>query len=261
MSSVGPFCVASGIRAVPLRETRPTEDGAADHTAGVTIPHDAVVLAYGAAQRLGGADKPGVRVGGRALLDRVLAACRGADRTVVVGDPRATVHPVLWTREDPPGGGPLAALDAGVRKIGASTGTATATRTAAGSGTGDRGGDTGADVLLVLSADLPFLDEDTVQRLIGALVAAPDAEAALLTDSGGRDQPLVAAYRAAPLRRELARIAEERGTLAAWPAAAAHRSAAPHPGPRRAPRLLRLRHLGGHRHGPGPHQGAWDRAG
>ncbi|WP_329280658.1 DUF6457 domain-containing protein [Streptomyces sp. NBC_00691] len=183
----------------------------------MTIPHDAVVLAGGAAQRLGGADKPGVRVGGRALLDRVLAACRGADRTVVVGDPRATVHPVLWTREDPPGGGPLAALDAGVRKIGASTGTATATRTAAGSGTGDRGGDTGADVLLVLSADLPFLDEDTVQRLIGALVAAPDAEAALLTDSGGRDQPLVAAYRAAPLRRELARIAEERGTLAGGP--------------------------------------------
>ncbi|MCZ4516733.1 molybdenum cofactor guanylyltransferase, partial [Streptomyces sp. ActVer] len=29
------------------------------------------MLAGGAARRLGGADKPGVRVGGRALLDRV----------------------------------------------------------------------------------------------------------------------------------------------------------------------------------------------
>ncbi|MCB8902471.1 MULTISPECIES: NTP transferase domain-containing protein [unclassified Streptomyces] len=167
----------------------------------MTTPHDAVVLAGGAAQRLGGADKPGVRVGGRALLDRVLAACRGADRTVVVGDSRPTVHPVRWTREDPPGGGPLAALDAGVREIRAGAGA----------------GQTGADVLLVLSADLPFLDEDTVHRLLGALADAPDAEAALLTDAGGRDQPLVAAYRATPLRRELARIAEERGTLAGGP--------------------------------------------
>ncbi|MFD4315744.1 NTP transferase domain-containing protein [Streptomyces sp. NPDC058548] len=162
----------------------------------MTTPYDAVVLAGGAAQRLGGADKPGVRVGGRALLDRVLAACRGADRTVVVGDSRPTVRPVRWTREDPPGGGPLAALDAGV---------------CAGVG------ESGADVLLVLSADLPFLDEDTVHRLLGALADAPDAEAALLTDAGGRDQPLVAAYRAAPLRRELARITEERGTLAGGP--------------------------------------------
>ncbi|MYS16776.1 NTP transferase domain-containing protein, partial [Streptomyces sp. SID4982] len=33
-------------------------------------PYDAVVLAGGGARRLGGADKPGVQVGGRALLDR-----------------------------------------------------------------------------------------------------------------------------------------------------------------------------------------------
>ncbi|MBP2583301.1 molybdopterin-guanine dinucleotide biosynthesis protein A [Streptomyces sp. PvR006] len=177
----------------------------------MTTPHDAVVLAGGAAQRLGGADKPGVRVGGRALLDRVLAACRGADRTVVVGDARPTVRSVRWTREDPPGGGPLAALDAGVREIG------TGARAGVGPEVGPGGGDAGADVLLVLSADLPFLDEDTVHRLLGALADAPDAEAALLTDAGGRDQPLVAAYRVVPLRRELARIAEERGTLAGGP--------------------------------------------
>ncbi|MYY85285.1 NTP transferase domain-containing protein, partial [Streptomyces sp. SID335] len=47
-------------------------------------PYDAVVLAGGGAARLGGADKPGVRVGGRALIDRVLAACSGAGTTVVV---------------------------------------------------------------------------------------------------------------------------------------------------------------------------------
>ncbi|MFJ8298516.1 NTP transferase domain-containing protein [Streptomyces sp. NPDC094447] len=200
----------------------------------MTTPHDAVVLAGGAARRLGGADKPGVRVGGRPLLDRVLAACRGAERTVVVGAPRPTVRPVHWTREDPPGGGPLAALDAGVRAMGADTdGPATGAGTGTGTGTDDQGtngaqaGGTptggaladgaGGRVLLVLSADLPFLDEDTVHRLLGALADHPEAEAALLTDAEERDQPLVAAYRTTPLRRELARIAEERGTLAGGP--------------------------------------------
>ncbi|WP_017240337.1 NTP transferase domain-containing protein [Streptomyces sp. SS] len=158
----------------------------------MTTAYDAVVLAGGAARRLGGSDKPGVRVGGRTLLDRVLAACPDAGRTVVVGDPRPTVRPVRWTREEPPGGGPLAALDAGVRE-------------------------TEADVLLVLSADLPFLDDATVRRLSAALDDAPEAEVALLTDAEGRDQPLVAAYRSGPLRRELARLGHEHGGLADLP--------------------------------------------
>ncbi|MFI1713663.1 NTP transferase domain-containing protein [Streptomyces litmocidini] len=158
----------------------------------MTTAYDAVVLAGGAARRLGGSDKPGVRVGGRTLLDRVLAACPDAGRTVVVASPRPTARPVHWTREDPPGGGPLAALGAGVRE-------------------------TRADVLLVLSADLPFLDGTAVRRLLDALDATPGAEAALLADADGRDQPLVAAYRRAPLLRELALITDRRGTLEGGP--------------------------------------------
>ncbi|WP_190199207.1 NTP transferase domain-containing protein, partial [Streptomyces djakartensis] len=46
-----------------------------------TAAYDAIVLAGGAARRLGGADKPGVRVGGRALLDGVRAACARARTT------------------------------------------------------------------------------------------------------------------------------------------------------------------------------------
>ncbi|WP_055712320.1 DUF6457 domain-containing protein [Streptomyces torulosus] len=194
-----------------------------------TEAYDAVVLAGGAARRLGGADKPGVRVGGRALLDRVLAACAGARTTVVVADPRPTARPVLWAREEPPGGGPLAALDAGLRR-------------------------TTAPYVVVLSADLPFLAEETVRRLLDTLRgsavapqgAAPDviegtdgtdgaapptgaldgsprapaqapADGVLVTDSGGRDQPLVAAYRADALRRELARLGAEHGGTAGLP--------------------------------------------
>ncbi|GAT84287.1 molybdopterin-guanine dinucleotide biosynthesis protein [Streptomyces sp. F-3] len=159
--------------------------------------YDAVVLAGGAARRLGGADKPGVRVGGRTLLDRVLAACADARTTVVVADPRPTARPVCWAREEPPGAGPLAALDAGLRR-------------------------TTADHVVVLSADLPFLRPVTVRRLLSALCAG-EADGALLTDADGHDQPLVAAYRAHTLRRELAALTTrrtasgDRGTLAGLP--------------------------------------------
>ncbi|MGZ2360337.1 molybdenum cofactor guanylyltransferase [Streptomyces sp. 372A] len=153
--------------------------------------YDAIVLAGGSAERLGGADKPAVRVGGRPLLDRVLAACAGAGATVVVGDRRSTARAVTWAREVPPGGGPLAALGAGIRH-------------------------TSADRVLVLSADLPFLDAGTV----AALVAASErrgVEGALCSDQDGRDQPLVAVYRGEPLRRELALLAAEHGGLGGLP--------------------------------------------
>ncbi|WP_328425813.1 NTP transferase domain-containing protein [Streptomyces sp. NBC_00443] len=163
--------------------------GAAD--AVHDVAYDAVVLAGGAARRLGGVDKPGVRVGGRPLLDRVLAACSDARTTVVVADPRPTARPVTWAREDPPGGGPVAALDAGLRH-------------------------TGAEQVVVLSADLPFLDEGTVRRLLAALRSG-GADGALLTDADGRDQPLVAAYRAPALRRELAALTQGRDGLAGLP--------------------------------------------
>jgi molybdopterin-guanine dinucleotide biosynthesis protein A len=198
-------------------------------TSGADAVYDAVVLAGGAARRLGGADKPGVRVGGRALLDRVLAACAGATRTVVVARPRATARPVEWAREDPPGGGPLAALDAGLRH-------------------------TTAPYVVVLSADLPFLEAGTVRSLLDTLGAGarpdtlradpPDTrraggtdpiplgstdarplddgqglgtEGVLLTDPDGRDQPLVAVYRADALRRELAVLAAAHGGLGGLP--------------------------------------------
>ncbi|GAA2731213.1 NTP transferase domain-containing protein [Streptomyces nogalater] len=164
---------------------------AAPAAPGTPAPYDAVVLAGGAARRLGGADKPGVRVGGRALLDRVLAACADARTTVVVAAPRPTARPVRWTREEPPGGGPLAALAAGLRH-------------------------TTAGHTVVLSADLPFVRPGTLRRLLTA-VRDTGADGTLLTDAGGRDQPLVAAYRTAALRRELAALTAAHGDLTGLP--------------------------------------------
>ncbi|MTE19947.1 NTP transferase domain-containing protein [Streptomyces sp. TRM43335] len=163
----------------------------------MTHAYDAVVIAGGAARRLGGADKPALTVGGRALLDRVLHACADAARTVVVGPRRPTARPVEWAREEPPGGGPLAALDAGLRRT-------------------ERG------TVLVLSADLPFLTSATVRRLLdrvggtsgGGGTGSP-VDGAIVDD--GRAQPLLGVYRAESLRRELALVATEHGRLAGLP--------------------------------------------
>ncbi|MEV6757876.1 NTP transferase domain-containing protein [Streptomyces sp. NPDC051214] len=161
------------------------------NTSPSALPYDAVVLAGGGARRLGGADKPGLKVGGRALLDRVLGACSGAGTTVVVAAPRPTTRPVEWAREEPAGAGPLAALDAGLRC-------------------------TQAEQVMVLSADLPFLEERTVGGLLAELRES-GADGAVLRDSGGRDQPLVAAYRSTALKREIARLAAEHDGLTGLP--------------------------------------------
>ncbi|MFJ3547786.1 MULTISPECIES: NTP transferase domain-containing protein [Streptomyces] len=179
-----------------MTEYQPPGDSSGDPSGGACgdpgPAYDAVVLAGGAARRLGGADKPGVRVGGRALLDRVLTACAGARTTVVVAGPRPTVRPVIWSREEPPGGGPLAALAAGLRH-------------------------TTADRVVLLSADLPFLDHRTVRGLLAPLGHGATADGVLLTDADGRDQPLVAAYRTASLRRELAVLTGRHRDLAGLP--------------------------------------------
>ncbi|GAB7181967.1 molybdopterin-guanine dinucleotide biosynthesis protein A [Kitasatospora sp. Ki12] len=151
-------------------------------------PYDVIVPAGGAARRLGGADKPGLTVGETTLLDRVLAACADARTTVVVGPARPTTRTgVRWTREQPPGGGPVAAVAAGLDLV-------------------------TADTVLLLAADLPFLDRRTVRRLAAALEeAGPAVDAAVLVDAGGRDQPLAAAYRTAPLRAALTALGDPAG--------------------------------------------------
>jgi len=155
---------------------------------------DALVLAGGTAQRLGGADKPALEVGGRAMLDRVLTAASesGADRLVVVGPRRPTAYAVTWCREEPPGGGPVAAIAAALPHL-------------------------SAPHVTVLAADLPFVDAGTVGRLVRA---ATGHDGAMLVDPTGRDQMLCAVYArealsgaiagqppaGVPLRRIIARL-------------------------------------------------------
>ena len=130
--------------------------------AGTTTGYAAVVLAGGTAARLGGADKAGVELAGRTLLEHVLAAVAGATETVVVGEQVPTSRPVTFTREDPPYGGPAAGLLAG-REALAST----------------------PDHLVVVAVDMPRVSPATVDRL---LAAAAGHDGAFLTDPTGRRQ-------------------------------------------------------------------------
>ncbi len=140
--------------------------------------YDALILAGGAARRLGGCDKALLEVGGVPLLDRVLLATDGAANTVVVGPPRATVRPVRWTREEPAGGGPVAALAAGLVHI-------------------------TSDLVLLLAADLPFLDLVTTELLCAPLPAGQVGR--LLVDES-RPQWLCGAWRTDALREALVGI-------------------------------------------------------
>ncbi|GAA2730654.1 NTP transferase domain-containing protein [Actinocorallia aurantiaca] len=135
-------------------------------------PYDAVILAGGAARRFGGGDKPGAKVGGTPLVVRVASAVRGAGRTIVVGPERPGLEAV-FVREDPPGGGPVPALRAGLALV-------------------------EAPRVVLLAADLPFLTEEVV----AGLLEHPDA---VLADGAGRDQWLTGAWRTDRLRAALER--------------------------------------------------------
>ena len=146
----------------------------------------AVILAGGRARRIGGIDKVMLDVGGRTLLDRSLAAVAGADPIVVVGPRRPAVDPpagtasVVWTREEPPGAGPLAALGAGLSALPAD-------------------GTAGYQVA-VLAGDLLGITPDTVTRLRAALADGPGAVGAVLIDDEGYRQWLHGVWWLDPLR-------------------------------------------------------------
>ncbi|HEX7745675.1 MAG TPA: NTP transferase domain-containing protein [Micromonosporaceae bacterium] len=159
----------------------------------------AIVLAGGAARRMGGADKPARPVAGRPMLCRVLAAVVDATPRVVVGAADGLPHGVLQTRERPAGAGPVAATAAGMAMLGPATAT-----------------------VALLAADLPLLTADAIGALRRA-AAAGEADGACYVDEGGRLQSLCGVWRVRALRRALDELAaaREAGLAAARDAGAA----------------------------------------
>jgi molybdopterin-guanine dinucleotide biosynthesis protein A len=149
-----------------------------------------VVLAGGAARRMGGADKPALPVAGQAMLTRVLAAVHDADPRVVVGrvPPDLPVH-VDTTREEPPGGGPVAAASAGLALVPSDV-----TFTA------------------LLAADLPLLTGEAIDVLRLTVESVP-MQGAVYRDAEGRRQMLCGVWRTAALRDAMDQLGTERGGL------------------------------------------------
>lgn len=147
----------------------------------MTGGYDAIVLAGGHGARLGGAAKPQLAIGDATLLDRVLAAVQPAGSRIVVGPPQPLPDGVLLVQEEPPGSGPVAGLATGLAQ-------------------------TSADIVVVVAADLPFLTVEVIEA-VHVVLDGGEADVALVMDENGRDQYLLGAWRAAPLRGALLELA------------------------------------------------------
>ena len=91
----------------------PTSDGPHDEALRVSSVA-AIVLCGGTSRRFGGVDKTQQLVGEHTVLDTLLDALPAEWPLTCVGVPRPTTRPVTWTREDPPLGGPVAGIAAGL---------------------------------------------------------------------------------------------------------------------------------------------------
>lgn len=152
---------------------------------------DVLVLAGGTGRRLSGASKPDVVARGARLLDHVLngvAAMRsrlGGGRTVVVAPAGVEVPDgVLRALEDPPFGGPVAGIAAGLARLSAEPG-GPAPRTA------------------VLTCDAPE-SWRVLPPLVRALGAAPGGCAGVCALDGDHMQYLLGVYRTMRLHEAVA---------------------------------------------------------
>ncbi|MFY9714752.1 MAG: NTP transferase domain-containing protein [Microbacterium sp.] len=147
----------------------------------------AIILGGGRATRLDGTDKASVVVSGAALIDHVYAAVRGCVPIVAVGPDSISRPGIRVVRENPPFGGPVAAISAALPAL--------------------DGTDT--EETWLLACDLPRAEE-LVARL--AVVAIPDdADAVIAIDAAGREQWLAGRYRLGTLRRAVALLPETAG--------------------------------------------------
>lgn len=155
--------------------------------ANLTSP--VIVLAGGRARRLSGVTKALLLFRGKPLLDHALAAWPACHR-VVVGPPELVVPGgVSLVREDPPFGGPVAGIAAGLAEI-------------------ERLGCAG-EWVVVTACDHPYAREAAEELLarVAESVSLDGFDLITPTDSTGHRQTLFALYRRTALADALARVA------------------------------------------------------
>lgn len=164
----------------------------------IVVPDDpltryagAIVLCGGTSQRMGVADKTALPFENGTVLDAALDGLPTGP-VVCVGEERPLLRPdVLWARERPAGGGPVAGLRAGLDAL------------------GNHAGPDEDDLVAVLAGDQPFggrVAAHLVRTLAAQVGAVPDSDPDTLPDAvaapapgDGRPALLLAAYRFGPL--------------------------------------------------------------
>ncbi|WP_018349532.1 molybdenum cofactor guanylyltransferase [Longispora albida] len=139
-----------------------------------------VVLAGGSGRRLGGQDKAALVVGGRTLLERVLTAC-GHAFPVIVGPEQQ--------------GGPVAAIESGLRRLSPDTSPSNAQ---------------GGDLVAVVAVDQPFLTRKSLDVLAEA---ASGFDGAIYADDNGNPQWLCGVWRVTALRAAVSASPSENAAL------------------------------------------------
>ena len=133
----------------------------------------AVVLCGGESRRFG-RDKTRADLAGSSLLDHLLDGLPPDWPVICVGESRPTHRAVQWCREDPPGGGPVAAISAALSAV-------------------------EGPVVVLLGGDMPYA-AGPAPALVATLERSPEVDAVIGRDGDGRLQPLLAAYRTSALR-------------------------------------------------------------
>ena len=130
----------------------------------------AVVLAGGESRRFGG-DKLAADLHGLSLLERAVTELPSDARLIIVGPEREIGRPAAFVREEPPGGGPAAAMIAGLRLALSND----------------------SDTIVVLPGDAPAAGRAVTTLL--SVLRSSGASAVQAVDGSGRPQPLQLALR------------------------------------------------------------------
>ena len=148
----------------------------------VNKPEVSVILLTGGSSRRMRTDKASVKLGNDTLLDFQLGQIPPGVPTIVVGE-AVTTHPeVVFTREDPPGSGPVAAVSAGLAL----------TRTSA---------------VALLAVDAPFALPHLLRLHLG-----PNDTALIPQDLMGKPQYLAGIYHSTALQAALDELGDSTNT-------------------------------------------------
>jgi len=138
------------------------------------LPWSLIILTGGSGRRLGGAEKSQIEIGNSTLLERAITPWPETTKLIVSGPEEPTSRPVIFCREDPPGGGPAAGIAAAIDLV-------------------------SSDLVGVLAVDMPW-SAPVLLATRQTLMDHPESNLVVPIGPDGRHQLLCSLWRTADLR-------------------------------------------------------------